>query len=203
MTEEAHGNVMDGHLFEIANIKWFLLIYFTFCLLIFPIIAASAFVYGSSLDPNSYQSEHMLVFLVHVCCSSGIGGTIFCILSFNKHLIDNDFKDSYIWWYYFRPLMAAVVGVFVFFLIAGTVISLNPSVNGSDFMKNYSSTFNTVVMFYLGIAFLTGFAFNDFINKLYDLSSTLFSSKTANKIKIEGKIGDLDDMDTPGKKPSP
>jgi len=110
--------------------------------------------------------------LIYIGSSGGIGGTIYCIRGFYQNLGEGTFKFNWTWWYLFRPLMSVIVGIFVYFLIVGGLLSI-----GSAPEVNYSRG----IMFYCAIAFLAGFAFTQFADKLEELASTLFSKKKDEK----------------------
>lgn len=106
--------------------------------------------------------------LIYVGSSGGIGGTIYCIRGFYQAKASDEFDLKWTWWYFFRPFISIVVGVFVYFFIIGGLISI-----GSVSNVNYSKS----VMFYCAISFLAGFSFTQFTDKLEELASTLFSKK--------------------------
>ena len=135
-------------------------IYLTFFLLI--LIAAPLIVYFSNFNDPLIKS------LIYIGSSGGLGGTIYCIRGFYQNLGENKFKFNWTWWYIFRPLISVVIGVVVYFIIVGGLLSL-----GSVSEVNYSKS----VMFYCAVSFLAGFSFTQFADKLEDLSSTLFSKK--------------------------
>ncbi len=116
----------------------------------------------------SDRGDTLIRSLVYIGCSGGLGGVLYCIRGFYKSQIDNQFKLVWSWWYIFRPFISIVVGVFVYFLIIGGLLSLG-SVSEVDYQRS--------VMFYCAIAFLAGFSFTQFADKLEELSSTLFSKK--------------------------
>lgn len=135
-------------------------IYLTFFLLI--LIATPLIVYFSNFKDPLIKS------LIYIGSSGGLGGTIYCIRGFYQNLGENNFKFNWTWWYIFRPLISVVIGVVVYFIIVGGLLSL-----GSVSEVNYSKS----VMFYCAVSFLAGFSFTQFADKLEDLSSTLFSKK--------------------------
>jgi len=110
--------------------------------------------------------------LIYIGSSGGIGGTIYCIRGFYQNLGEGTFKFNWTWWYLFRPLISVIVGIFVYFLIVGGLLSI-----GSAPEVNYSKG----VMFYCAIAFLAGFSFTQFADKLEELAATLFSKKKDEK----------------------
>lgn len=103
-----------------------------------------------------------------ISLSGGIGGTIYTIRGFYQNLGKGIFDLRWTWWYIYRPIVSLVIGVFVYFLIVGGLLSI-----GGVSEVNYSKG----LMFYAAIAFLAGFSFTQFTNKLEELTSTIFSGK--------------------------
>lgn len=126
------------------------------------LIILTIIVYFSNFESSLIKS------LIYVGSSGGIGGTIYTIRGFYQHLGENDFKFSWVWWYIFRPIISVVVGVFLYFLILGGLMSFR-SVSEINYSRN--------ILFFCAIAFLAGFSFTQFANKLEGISSTLFSKK--------------------------
>jgi len=139
------------------NLIGLYLIFFLLVLIIMPLIT-----YFSNFEDSLIKS------LIYIGSSGGIGGTIYCIRGFYQNLGENNFKFNWTWWYIFRPLISVVIGVFVYFLLLGGLLSL-----GSVSEVNYSKN----VMFYCALSFLAGFSFTQFADKLEELSSTLFLKK--------------------------
>ena len=118
--------------------------------------------------------------MCYVGASGGIGGTLYSIRGFYQNLGGGTFKMNWIWWYIFRPLISVVVGVFIYFLIVGGLMSISTDAN---------VTFSKGVMFYCALAFLAGFSFTRFAGKLDTLSETVFSKqeKDTEEEKEKGK----------------
>ncbi len=105
--------------------------------------------------------------LIYISCSGGIGGTIYCIRGFYKNLGSDSFEAKWTWWYVFRPIISAIIGLFAYFMIVGGLMSIS---NSPD--VNYSKS----VMFYCAVSFLAGFSFTKFMEKIDLISGTLFSN---------------------------
>jgi hypothetical protein len=118
--------------------------------------------------------------LFFIGASGGIGGTIYSIRGFYQNLGGGTFKPNWIWWYIFRPLISIAVGVFAYFLIVGGLLSIS---------NNSEVTFSKGVMFYCALAFLAGFSFTRFADRLDTISDTIFSKKS----KGSGQTSDDDD----------
>lgn len=114
--------------------------------------------------------------LVFVGASGGIGGVVYSIRGFYHNLAGNSFDGKWIWWYVFRPLISMVTGVFLYFLIVGGLMSISASPEVS---------FSKGVMFYCALAFLAGFSFTRFADKLDELSDTFFSKKPGKGNAVE------------------
>lgn len=112
--------------------------------------------------------QKFLNILVYIASSGGIGGTIYCIRGFYQNLGGNNFKTNWTWWYVFRPIISAIIGVFSYFMLIGGLMSIS---NSPD--VNYSKS----VMFYCAISFLAGFSFTKFVEKIDLISDTIFSKK--------------------------
>lgn len=110
--------------------------------------------------------------LIYISCSGGLGGTIYSIRGFYQNLVDDKFNFNWVWWFIFRPIISIVIGVFVYFLIVGGLMSLG-AIQEVDFLRS--------VIFYCGVSFLAGFSFTQFATKLENLAETLFSKKDDNK----------------------
>jgi hypothetical protein len=106
--------------------------------------------------------------LVFVGASGGIGGAVYSIRGFYHTLAGKKFEVNWVWWYVFRPIISVVVGVFLYFLVVGGLLSISTSTEVS---------FGKGVMFYCALAFLAGFSFTRFADKLNALSDTIFSKK--------------------------
>ena len=113
--------------------------------------------------------------LFYVGASGGIGGVVYSIRGFYQNLGRESFKANWIWWYIFRPLISIVIGIFLYFLVVGGLLSIS---NTPD--VNYSKG----VMLYCALAFLAGFSFTRFANKLNSLSDVLFSKKDKNDSNV-------------------
>jgi len=112
--------------------------------------------------------QKLLNILVYISCSGGIGGTIYCIRGFYQNLGGKSFETNWTWWYVFRPIISAIIGIFAYFMIVGGLMSIS---NSPD--VNYSKS----VMFYCAVSFLAGFSFTKFIEKIDLISDTIFSKK--------------------------
>lgn len=111
--------------------------------------------------------------LIYIACAGGLGGTVAAMTAFCEH--QPDFKPSYANWYYYRPILGMIMGVFVFILFTAGLFGVQ---------KNLPSN---VVSYYIAISFLAGFAVRQTTKKLYELASTLFSEKSQVVVFIKAK----------------
>lgn len=119
-----------------------------------------------------YSADQLIRALIFVGCSGGIGGTIYSIRGFYQNLGEENFKLNWTWWYVFRPIISIVTGIFVYFLIAGGLMSFG-LISKTDYSKG--------LLFFCGISFLSGFSFTRVADKFENLSSILFSKKEEKK----------------------
>ena len=133
--------------------------YFLFGLLI-TLVAVSIVTYIFDIVDDFFET------MIFVACSGGIGGLMYSIRGFYQSIVKKEFSTRYSWWYFFRPLLSIVAGVFLMFLVKGGLFAIGVS---SD-VEIANST-----MFYSGLAFLTGFGFSQFNDKLFDIVEVLFS----------------------------
>ena len=139
-------------------------VYLFLVLLTFILIAVIGYFYRNQ---NSLISS-----LIIIACAGGLGGTIYSIRGFYQSLADDNFKfGNWVWWYIFRPAISSVTGVVVSFFIIGGILAIGTS------GLNYSRG----LMFYSAISFLTGFSFTQFVNKLEEIASAIFSKKGEKK----------------------
>jgi hypothetical protein len=135
---------------------------------------------------NYYQNFSELKTFIFLVVSGGIGGTLYNIWHFTKHYHDDDFDPGYRWSYYFRPIIAAVIGLFTFYLILTGALSFsgivtNTDINVNQQLKNIPSETN-IILIYCGFSFLTGYAANGFIRKMDAIAQILFGEISQEEI---------------------
>lgn len=148
--------------------------------------AVPVIVYFMKMENNIVRT------LVYVGASGGIGGAMYSMRGFYHNLGRGTFKGNWVWWYVFRPIISVVVGVFLYFLVVGGMLSISATSEVS---------FGKGVMFYCALAFLAGFSFNRFADKLDALSDTIFSKK--DKKEPPENNDNIGDAEEPGKKGKP
>jgi len=131
------------------------------------LIAIPIYVYQAEII-----NDPLLKSLIYISCAGGLGGVVYLVRSFIKHIFEQNFRTDVFWWYIFRPFTSMIIGAISYFLIVGGLLSLG-SVSSVDYEKS--------VMFYCGVSFLAGFSFTQFADKLEELAKTLFSKPYKDK----------------------
>jgi hypothetical protein len=151
---------------ELSKLKInFIGIYLFLVLLLFVFIAIRSYL--------NQPEDKFIYFIITVFCSGGIGGVIYAVRGFYKTKIKGNFNyERWVWWYIFRPIIGAVTGVFVCFLILGGLLTI-----GNVSEVNYSKG----LFFFAAISFLTGFAFTQVAGKIKETASTLFAKRGKGK----------------------
>jgi hypothetical protein len=116
--------------------------------------------YYKTLIFNS--ADPTIQILIYTASAGGIGGAIYNIKTFTSRQTTVNEWDI---WYMISPIVSIFFGIFSFVLIAGGVLVLS---------KEQSVSSNTT-FFYVGLAFLAGFATENFVQKLMDLAKVFFS----------------------------
>lgn len=135
---------------------------------IYLLVLLCLLVLGSIVTYLYKPGGELINSLIIISLSGGIGGTTYSIRGFYQNLGGGNFNFNWGWWYIFRPFISMVMGVFIYFLIVGGLLSI-----GGIYKVDYSRS----LMFYSAIAFLAGFSFTQFANKLEELASTIFAKK--------------------------
>lgn len=142
----------------------FIGIYLLIALLVFSALPVWAYFSG--------MQDALLRAIIYVGASGGIGGTIYSIRAFYQNIGGQTFKVNWIWWYIFRPVISVVAGVFGYFLIVGGLMSIS---NTPDV------TFSKGLMFYSTVAFLAGYSFTRFMERVEGIADNIFSKKENKK----------------------
>jgi hypothetical protein len=133
---------------------------------------------------NGFLTSPYIVMLVYVVCSGGIGGILYSLNYIVAHLEKGDFGPQYYLSYYLRPIISALVGAVSFLVIAGGLMNLTGVGTNADY-----TNFSTILTF-CGIALLSGFATDKFLDKLGDLANTLFTSSSKNSDQNQDNSSD-------------
>ena len=110
--------------------------------------------------------------LIYLSCAGGLGGVIYSIRGYYKHIFDKNFRKDVFWWYVFRPFISVITGIFSYFIIVGGLLVINKDI-GMNYQENTT--------FFLSIAFLAGFSFTEFCNRLQKLSKKIFVMEVREK----------------------
>lgn len=117
-----------------------------------------------------YAVDPGMKLFVYLVCSGGIGGTLYNIWHFSKHYYSDDFDPGYRWSYYFRPVIAAIIGLFTFYLIIAGALSISGIVsNTSGSIKQQLEglpTTTAAILIYCAFSFIAGYSANGFMRKL-------------------------------------
>ncbi len=160
--------------------------YYTICfIIVLAGIAIMARLYPTGLDD-------MTKVVIYVACSGGIGGLAFSIYGYTKHLLKSDFDLNAVWWYIMRPFIGIVYGSFVFFFVAGGLMTL------SGTTQPLSETLFTTktVMFYCALAFLTGYSESAFTAQLKELAEAVFKNPNSGQTGSQPEGGETGSADT-------
>lgn len=111
------------------------------------------------------EKWRLLRMVVYCFAFGGIGGTTYSIYGLYKHTAKGDFDRNYIYWYVFRSLLGAVLGLVSYFLIQGGLFAFAQDASKDAFQAKAMLA---------GTAFLAGFSTNQFVDKLKELSKTLW-----------------------------
>ena len=103
--------------------------------------------------------------LIYTASAGGIGGAVYNMRTFSSN---TENIEKWFIWYLLFPLGSIFFGVFSYVLVAGGVLVL--SAGGSD----TGTTINNTIFFYCGLAFLAGFATEQFIKQLTELANVIF-----------------------------
>jgi hypothetical protein len=115
--------------------------------------------------------DKFTLLLIYIACAGGLGG-----LAFNMYVLVNhvgreqDFRMEYTSSYILRPFIGILYGTFVFFFVAGGLMSLS---NTSPPLQEGLFTAKAM-MFYMALAFLAGFSEEPFSLKLKELAEAMF-----------------------------
>jgi len=134
-------------------------LYLVFMLVIYGLIPL--YMYFS----NFY--DHFITTIVYIGCSGGLGGTIYSIRGYYTNISSGTFTLNWGWWYLFRPLISVIMGIFTYFFILGGLLVVSAGSSGES----------GNLMLYCSIAFLAGFSFSRFTDKLEEIATALFSKK--------------------------
>ena len=124
------------------------------------------FIVFSRITTNPTIKILILVFLAGI-----IGGCVYLLRSFYKHFsAEKNFDLSWTPWYFIRPILSGVGGVFVYFLLKVGLITL-----GSLSISTEPRLVTALV-----VSFFAGFSFHEAMNKFHEISKKLFKTGVDN-----------------------
>lgn len=109
----------------------------------------------------------MVKTIIFTFVSGGLGGTLYCIIDFYKSIGENK-GEIYMWswWYFFRPITSAVLGVFAFFLIYAGLLVINNTTQGIMEVRS--------IIFYSALSFVLGYSYSSFFTYIEKLANIIF-----------------------------
>ncbi|HOV66526.1 MAG TPA: hypothetical protein PLR48_06225, partial [Bacillota bacterium] len=94
----------------------------------------------------------------------GLGGVLYCLRATYLHCCFlKDWDESWLVWYYLRPLSSGITGLVSFFFLKAGLLVL-------DAKEAESISFG-----YYAIAFIAGYNVDNFLKKLENVAQSLFS----------------------------
>ena len=131
---------------------------------------------SGSGSPDVYKQTFWMTVLAMIAAGI-IGGCLYNFRGIILHTADKDYNDSYTITYVLRPVLGAVSGLTVFFILMGGVMTFNL---GTDTGQEGWLTFMGR-MPYIAMAVLAGYASQEFMMKLKDVARTLFKVSDENQ----------------------
>jgi hypothetical protein len=115
---------------------------------------------------DEFSGSELFQSFMMAAAGGGLGGVIYSILAFHRHVsIRQDFSSAYAWGFFLSPWVAMVLGDVVFALIQGGLLV---------FATGTPSATALADMGYFGLGFLAGFGWNSVTEKLRELINQLF-----------------------------
>jgi hypothetical protein len=102
-----------------------------------------------------------------------LGGAGYAAWALVYHLEVPDFKERYLLWYYLRPFIGAALGLVAVLLILGGLLILTTGSKNND--GTTASSINVYLL--LAISALAGIAQKPLINKISEISGTVFTKQ--------------------------
>lgn len=115
--------------------------------------------------PILVSGDHNIQMLIYTAAAGGIGGAVYNMRTFTSA---TDPIEQWFLWYLLMPLGSIFLGVFSYVLVAGGVLVLSAGGSAAE------GTVVNTTFFYCGLAFLAGFATEQFIKQLESLANVVF-----------------------------
>lgn len=180
----------NGHfLLKLLIVVYMVAGLFLFALMTFDAWSGRLVIFGTAfLLPDSLRVSDLCHSFVFSCAGGGLGGIIFSILAFHRHVsVRQDFHQAHAWGFFLSPWVASILGAIVFALIQGGILvfaSGAAPATGSE----------TANLGYLGTGFLAGFGWNSVTEKLRQLIDQLFgrpADRSAMRREIRAALEEL------------
>lgn len=110
--------------------------------------------------------------LVLIGISGGLGGGVYCARKYYSELYEFQSVNSTAWYFVLRPLLSIIVGAFSYFIVNGGVMIIGTQ-----------PAEQSALMFFASLSFIIGIAFSRFMEKIYQVSEVIFTSKNNNEKK--------------------
>jgi hypothetical protein len=128
--------------------------------------------------PAHARTSDMIAYVLWaISLAGGLGGALANMRGFFEHYRDKSYFPSYLEIpFYLRPISGILCGLFTFFLSTFFAGALAAGGDGSGW-KTMEGMFP-----YIGIAFIAGFASQEFMERLKETAKTLFGVPTTNTV---------------------
>jgi|WetSurMetagenome_2_1015567.scaffolds.fasta_scaffold180005_2 hypothetical protein len=137
-----------------------------------------AIAIGTRLNIIIIPPEDLTRLIIYLSCSGALGALAFSLYVLVWHVGNlEDYKPIYSKSYYLRPFIGILYGLFVVFFVLGGLMTMS----GVNTPQNLYTT--NAFMFYLGLAFLVGYAEEPFSIQLKDLAEALFKEPPSSDTK--------------------
>ncbi len=115
----------------------------------------------------SFVLEPDFQFFMFAASGGGLGGTIYSVLGFHRHVsLRKDFETDFVWGYIYSPWMATVMGLVAFTLVQGGLLIFAPQNDGTSATRTEIG--------YFGFGFLAGFGWTSATEKFRQLVIQIF-----------------------------
>lgn len=116
---------------------------------------------------RTFVDESDFQFFMFAASGGGLGGVIYSVLAFHRHVsIRLDFEPHFAWGYFFSPWMATVMGMVAFILVQSGLLVFAP--------QGEPSTGTGTDIGYFGFGFLAGFGWTSATEKFRQLVIQIF-----------------------------
>ena len=117
--------------------------------------------------PTTFVAEPDFQFFMFAAAGGGLGGIIYSVLAFHRHVsIRLDFESHFAWGYFFSPWMATVMGLVAFVLVQGGLLVFS--------QQSEPTGGSGTDIGYFGFGFLAGFGWTSATEKFRQLVIQIF-----------------------------